>query len=161
MIVDAFTEVETNRPFTDFILNIPWPTTNSWDLTSFGLQPRDIGRGAPLVMEYRILEAPVSAGAATMQFGIVLSSEPTLIGGVGEALCFTRTYVSAEMPINSIFRLTVPPLPDHLVAGLNGLRYLGGLWQTGVSTFQAGRASARVVLDHGTRRHYVTGYKGP
>jgi hypothetical protein len=161
MILDAFTRVSTAQAIT-----VTAVSTSSMDLSSAGINARDIGRGRPIVLRVQVTTA--FSGAGAMQIGPVLCTQSDLAGGtihIGALLGAGATglLLATDLPLNAAFELTVPSIPEHLLSGANGLRFLGVAYILLSGTFSTGAVTADFHQGIGGNkpRTLAKGYAGP
>lgn len=127
-------------------------STNSMDLGTAGTVPgtgpsgvagtviHDIGRGNTGHLLCQITEAVTSAGAATVQFQLIMSANADLSSPV--VLQETIAIGKATLTAGYMARLEIPP-------GISS-RYLGAQYVIGTATTTAGKVTTAIVMDRQT-----------
>ncbi len=163
-ILDVFTLVSVDQAITATAVS-----TNAIDLTTTGLNfnLRDVGRGNRICMRLRVSTA-FSGGSQLVPY-VTAANDQTLLdgpvylaapGGAGLGIVGLQ---ASDLPLNAEFIVPVPPIPRHMLAAIQGRRFLGVTYFVAGAAFGAGTVTTDFGSYHGTMLPPVltTGYRGP
>lgn len=143
MITDAYLRVSDSQVVTASAVS-----TNTIDLSV----ARDIGEGEELCFNFAVTEAALAAGAATVEFQVIVSDSAALTSPVVVGSSGAIGKAALTLGANIVVRV------NPQIASL-GKRYLGANYVVSTGPLTAGKFIADVVADiQDGKKSYASGF---